>query len=179
MASTAWIAVIALAGCSAPATTGETTPATVAETTEATSAAPGTTAAATAPVETTEPAATVASTLPTEAPDGYSFAVVAPGGTYYVDVPAIEALPQITIDTPQAGMPQQTGAGVLDVLEAAGVVEFEQLVVTGPNGTDTFTADEIDGTVILGVSKRQTIRFSGEAIDKDRWVQDVTEIVVE
>ena len=173
-------AAIALAGCGADAPAdGETT--TPPASTAAVESAPAETTTATETAAPTEAVETegAGSSLPTAPPEGYSFTLTTPNGIYYIDVPTIESLPQATIDTPQAGQAQQTGALVTALLEEAGVADYAALVVTGPNGAETFTADEIDETVILGVSRRQTLRFSGEQIDKDRWVQDVTDIVVE
>lgn len=93
-------------------------------------------------------------------------------------VEAVQALRQVTIDTPDAGMPQQSGAPLREVLTAAGVTAFESVTVTGPNGSSTVAANSIDDTVILGVSKRQTVRFSGQSVPTDQWVQDVTGIEV-
>ena len=114
--------------------------------------------------------------LSTTAPDGYAVTLTSAGRTSRVDVAMIEGLPQTTIDTPQAGQATQTGARVSEVLKTVGVTTFDTLVVTGPKGQQSFSAEEIDDTVILGVSRRQTLRFSGENIPQDRWVQDVTGI---
>lgn len=157
-------------GDAAPAAPPSTAPA---------SATPAVTTASPTPSMTTATSPLGSSSLPSERPADYAIEILA-GGTHrgYLTVSALDALPQVTIDTPTAGMPQQTGGTVRAVLEAAGVRTFTSLVVTGPNGTSTVAAADLDDTYILGVSKRQTIRFSGERLDKDSWVQDVTTIEI-
>lgn len=136
------------------------------------------------PTESPSPAAdastpsTLTNSLPTTKPEGYSVQLVAAGTTAYVSVDAVQALPQVTIDTPDAGMAQQSGATLRSVLESAGVDGFDAVTITGPRGATTVRADALVDTMILGVTKRQTLRFSGQDLDMAQWVQDVTDIEV-
>ena len=80
------------------------------------------------------------SALPTQQPEGYSIALTTSAGTSYVTVEAVQALRQVTIDPPDAGMPQQSGAPLREVLTAAGVTAFESVTITGRSSWSVSTA---------------------------------------
>ena len=179
------LAALALVGCTggapdAGATAQPTAPSSVSA--SAGAADPGATDPAPAPAAAASASAAPSGSvpaLPGERPDGYSVAISGGGrAPVYLAVDALAAMPAVTIDTPTAGMPQQTGVAVRTVLEAAGFASWSSITVTGPGGATTLAAADLTDTVILGASKRQTIRFSGQELDREAWVQDVTAIEV-
>jgi hypothetical protein len=112
---------------------------------------------------------------------GYAVVVRSGGRTAgRFDVPALKALPQTDVATPQSqGKQVQHGPLVRTVLARAGVQQFSRLRVVGPDGSETFTAVEIDQQVVLDFDNRGTVKLAGANLPQARWVHDVTELDAE
>ncbi len=179
VAALALASVVSLAGCGTDASSADAMASASVSTTASTSAGAAASPTASATTDTRPSSSATASiALPTEQPEGYAAHLTTAAGTSFVTVAVVEGLPQVTIDTPNAGMPQQSGTPLREVIAAGGATAFETVTITGPGGSTTLPGASIDDTVILGVTKRQTLRFSGEALETAQWVQDVTSIEV-
>jgi hypothetical protein len=64
------------------------------------------------------------------------------------------------------------------VLDAAGATRVESVRFDGSDPAQTLTATELTEPVILNVTKRNTLKLAGAKLDVDRWVRDVTALVV-
>jgi hypothetical protein len=95
------------------------------------------------------------------------------------DLAALQALPQVDVKTPQsAGDQVQTGPTVRSVLDKAGVAAVTQLRVEGRDPAQTLSGADLDGRPILDVTNRGTVKLAGADLTTDRWVRDVTALVV-
>ncbi len=91
----------------------------------------------------------------------------------------VQDLPQVEIATPQShGAQTQKGPTVRSVLAAAGATGVDAVRIEGRDPAQTLTATELTDQVILSVTKRNTLKLSGTQLGKDRWVRDVTTLVV-
>jgi len=88
-------------------------------------------------------------------------------------------LPQVEVATPRSrGAQVQKGPAVRAVLTAAGVTDVDRVRVEGRDPAQTFAAAELTDQVILNFTKRNTLKLTGSQLDRDRWVRDVTTLVV-
>jgi len=75
------------------------------------------------------------------------------------------------------------GPAVLDVLNEAGVTDFERLTVRGPGVRDdgllVLERDQLTGDVVLDFANRGTVKIAGPDIAWADRVRDVTELEVE
>lgn len=71
----------------------------------------------------------------------------------------------------------QDGPRVSDLLKAAGVKDYTQLIFNG-TGTYTVTADQVNEHFILDLSNRGTYKMASPDIPKVDWVKDITRIEV-
>ncbi|BBU20654.1 hypothetical protein MXEN_14426 [Mycobacterium xenopi RIVM700367] len=91
----------------------------------------------------------------------------------------LQHLPQAEVVTPQSrGTRVQKGPTVRCVIHAAGVTNVESLRVEGRDPAQTLSAAELDNQVILALTKRNTVKLAGAQLDIERWVRDVTALVV-
>ena len=92
----------------------------------------------------------------------------------------LRALPQRTVE--QLGKVQE-GPPVLEVLAAAGVTDFNRLVVRGlgvrDSGTIEIDAADVTPDVVLDFANRGTVKITGPDIPWDARVRDVTVLEVE
>lgn len=94
-------------------------------------------------------------------------------------VPQLQGLPQVEIRTPQSrGSQVQKGPTVRSVLDAAHASGVTSVRVVGRDPAQTLTGAELTDQVILNVTKRHTLKLAGTNLDLDRWVRDVTGLVV-
>lgn len=94
-------------------------------------------------------------------------------------LPQLRDLPQVQIATPQSrGAQVQQGPTVRSVLQAADAVGVDRVRVEGRDPAQTLTAAELTDQVILNVTKRNTLKLTGTQLGRDRWVRDVTALVV-
>ncbi|WP_371871665.1 hypothetical protein [Mycobacterium bourgelatii] len=94
-------------------------------------------------------------------------------------LPQLRDLPQVEVPTPQShGAQVQKGPTVRSILAAARVTEVDRVRVDGRDPAQTLTAAELTDQVILNVTKRNTLKLTGTQLDRDRWVRDVTALVV-
>ncbi|WP_264072470.1 hypothetical protein, partial [Mycobacterium palustre] len=94
-------------------------------------------------------------------------------------LPRLRDLPQLEIATPQSrGAQVQRGPSVRSVLEAGGATAVERVRVEGRDPAQTLIAAEIGQRVILDITKRETLKLAGPQLPVDRWVRDVTALVV-
>jgi hypothetical protein len=91
----------------------------------------------------------------------------------------LQDLPQAEIATPRSrGAQIQRGPTVRAVLHAAGVTRVGSVRFEGRDPAQTLTAAELTDQVILNVTKHNTLKLTGAKLDVDRWVRDVTVLVV-
>jgi hypothetical protein len=91
----------------------------------------------------------------------------------------LEDLPQVEIATPQSrGEQVQRGPTVRSVLDAAGATRIESVRFEGRDPAQTLTTAELTDQVILNVTKRNTLKLTGAKLGVDRWVRDVTALIV-
>jgi hypothetical protein len=67
---------------------------------------------------------------------------------------------------------------VRSILDAAGTASVEWIRVEGRDPAQTLTANGVAEQVILTVTKRNTLKLTGTRLPRDRWVRDVTKLVV-
>ena len=95
------------------------------------------------------------------------------------DLAQLAELPQTEIATPQShGNPVQRGPAVRAVLDAAGATAVRSVRVEGRDPAQTLTAAELTDQVVLSFTKRDTLKLAGADLDRDRWVRDVSTVVV-
>ncbi|WP_409428012.1 hypothetical protein [Mycobacterium sp. SMC-11] len=95
------------------------------------------------------------------------------------DLARLASLPQTEIATPQShGSPVQRGPAVRAVLDAAGATAVDSVRFEGRGPAQTLTAAELTGQVLLSFTKRDTLKLAGVDLERDRWVRDVSTVVV-
>lgn len=95
------------------------------------------------------------------------------------DLARLSGLPQTEIDTPQShGSPVQRGPAVRAVLDAAGAKDVRSVRFEGRDPAQTLTAAELTDRVVLSFTKRDTVKLAGTDLERDRWVRDVSTVVV-
>lgn len=94
-------------------------------------------------------------------------------------VSQLQRLPQIEIATPQShGAQVQKGPTVRSILDFAGITGVTTLRVEGRDPAQILAAAELSDPVILNITKRDTLKLTGTKLSTDRWVRDVTALVV-
>jgi len=116
----------------------------------------------------------------TDAGNGYHVAVRQDGHVLAeFDLARLAELPQAEITTPQSyGSKVQRGPALRAVLAAAGAGEARSVRVEGSDPAQTLTAAELTDRLVLGFTKRDTVKLAGTDLDRDRWVRDVSAVVV-
>lgn len=95
------------------------------------------------------------------------------------DLARLGGLPQTEIATPQShGSPVQRGPAVRTVLDAAGATAVHSVRFEGRDPAQTLTAAELTDQVVLSFTKRDTLKLAGTDLERDRWVRDVSTVVV-
>lgn len=95
------------------------------------------------------------------------------------DLTRLGELPQTEITTRQSrGNPVQRGPAVRAVLDAAGASEVRSVRFEGSDPPQTLSAAELTDQVVLSFTKRDTVKLAGVDLDRDRWVRDVSALVV-
>jgi len=88
-------------------------------------------------------------------------------------------LPQVEIATPQSrGAQIQKGPTVRNVLNAAGATGIGTVRVEGRDPAQTLSSTELTDQLVLNVTRRNTLKLTGTQLARDRWVRDVTTLVV-
>ena len=72
----------------------------------------------------------------------------------------------------------QGGPELRAVPAPAGASEATSVRVEGSDPAQTLTAAELADQVVLSYTKRDTVELAGANLDRDRWVRDVTAVVV-
>ncbi|OBF62314.1 hypothetical protein A5753_15630 [Mycobacterium sp. 852002-51971_SCH5477799-a] len=94
-------------------------------------------------------------------------------------VSQLQRLPQVEVATPQShGAQVQKGPSVRSILDAAGATDVVKVRVEGRDPAQTLTAAELDDQLILGFTKRDTLKLTGAKLTRNQWVRDVTDLVV-
>jgi hypothetical protein len=76
----------------------------------------------------------------------------------------------------------QSGPRMLDLLAASGVNEWDSMEVLGKGEGRAFdiavelSADEVDEGWLFDVTNRGTLKLAAEALARDQWVRDASEI---
>lgn len=95
------------------------------------------------------------------------------------DLGRLAELPQTEIATPQShGNQVQRGPAVRSVLNAAGAGEVHSVRFEGSDPAQTLTAAELTDRVVLSFTRRDTVKLAGAGLARDRWVRDVSAVVV-
>lgn len=116
----------------------------------------------------------------TDTATGYHLVIRQDGRTLdEFDLARLGGLPQTEIATPQShGSPVQRGPAVRAVLNAAGATAVHSVRFEGRDPAQTLTAAELTDQVVLSFTKRDTVKLAGVDLDRDRWVRDVSVVVV-
>jgi hypothetical protein len=94
-------------------------------------------------------------------------------------LPQLQDLPQLEVVTPQShGAVLQKGPTVRSILDAAQATGVSSVRVDGSDRARTLTAAELTDQIILNITKRNTLKLTGTTLSVDRWVRDVTSLVV-
>ncbi|OBA82338.1 hypothetical protein A9W99_11395 [Mycobacterium sp. 1164966.3] len=94
-------------------------------------------------------------------------------------VSQLQRLPQVEIATPRShGAQTQKGPTVRSILDLAGTAGAVSVRVEGRDPAQTLSAAELSDPVILNVTKRHTLKLTGAKLSRDRWVRDVTALMV-
>lgn len=115
------------------------------------------------------------------ATDARGYLVVAENGRVLsrLTLLQLQDLPQVEIVTPQSrGAQVQKGPTVRSILDAAGATDVDRVRVEGRDPAQTLTATDVTDQLILNLTKRNTLKLTGTQLDTDRWVRDVTALVV-
>lgn len=140
--------------------------------------------------ESVQPAATptipVAQQItPTSLASDSSFPALAAGALFRVVKPDGSAVMFTVDDIKALPLAQylsegkvEEGPGLLDVLNKAGVTDFKDIIISGPQSSQTLTRAQVDGQTVLDLTNHGTVKFAGPALDKADWVHDVDLIVV-
>ena len=75
-------------------------------------------------------------------------------------------------------MGSKVGSALKTGLAAAGVAEFNEVIVSGPKSSQTLTREQVDEQTVLDLTNRGTVKLAGPALAKVDWVKDVDLIVV-
>ena len=95
------------------------------------------------------------------------------------DLARLGELPQTEIATPQShGSPVQRGPTVRAVLDAAGATGVRSVRFEGRDPAQTLAAADLTDQVVLSFTKRDTLKLAGTDLERDRWVRDVSALVV-
>jgi hypothetical protein len=73
----------------------------------------------------------------------------------------------------------EEGPKIQDVLQAAGVSDYQQITLTGVNGSLTMSRNQVDEGAVLDFTNHGTVKLSATSVPKDKWIKDITEISVE
>jgi hypothetical protein len=91
----------------------------------------------------------------------------------------LQALPQVEVSTPHSqGAQIQKGPTVRSILEFAGATDVTAVRVEGRDPAQVLGAADLNDPAILNVTKRNTLKLTGTGLSVDRWVRDVTALVV-
>lgn len=71
------------------------------------------------------------------------------------------------------------GPTLLEVLRIAGVTQFNQVTITGTNGSFTLAHADIDDKVVLSFTSTNTFKLAGAKIPEAQWIRDISEIRVQ
>jgi hypothetical protein len=107
-------------------------------------------------------------------PDGAVLQVVTSDGkatAFSLDQLAALPLASVTIE----GKVEE-GPRLLDILRAAGVSGFTQVILRGSRGdntTNTVTSAQVDSDFVLDFTNRGTVKVATPSIPKDNWAKDI------
>ena len=173
-------AAVVLAACSpsqssSAGKSGGTTPAAAAPT-SGYPAAPAASAPQSAYPAGGEAAPTQEAGYPAQASGSISLQVVkADGSTATLDTGKLQKLTLVQVSI---GQSDQSGYKLSDVLTAAGVTSFQQVVVTGSSGAATLTQAQVTPDVILSTVDPNSLSLAGPQLSADQSVKGVTKIEV-
>lgn len=101
--------------------------------------------------------------------------VKADGSTTSIDENALQGLEVTQITIANA---TRNGFKLSDVLQKAGVSDYQQVVVTGANSSQTLSKDQVSAGAILSFDTAGTAELSGSDLPETQWVAGVTKIEV-
>ena len=87
----------------------------------------------------------------------------------------LKKLPLATIFA--EGNPQE-GPSLLAVLKSAGVIEFQEVAITGREGTKKMTKSEINDEVILDFNNRGSVKLVSPTMPHEARIRDITRIEI-
>lgn len=91
----------------------------------------------------------------------------------------LQVLPQVEVSTPHSqGAQTQKGPTVRSILEFAGATGVITVRVEGRDPAQVLGAADLSDPAILNITKRNTLKLTGTGLSVDRWVRDVTALIV-
>jgi hypothetical protein len=87
----------------------------------------------------------------------------------------LKKLPLATIFA--EGNPQE-GPSLLAVLKSSGVMEFQEVAITGREGTKKMTKSEINDEVILDFNNRGSVKLVSPRMPHEARIRDITRIII-
>lgn len=99
-----------------------------------------------------------------------------------ITIDEIESLDKVSFSTEDK---DEEGPTLTDVLELAGITEFDEVTVVGltkgriASAELALSRNEIDDEVILDITNRGTTKLAGRDIPSNDWIIDVSELRVE
>jgi hypothetical protein len=87
----------------------------------------------------------------------------------------LKKLPLATIFA--EGNPQE-GPSLLAVLKSSGVMEFQEVAITGREGTKKMTKSEINDEVILDFNNRGSVKLVSPTMPHEARIRDITRIII-
>lgn len=105
------------------------------------------------------------------------FEIITPQGTsksiYAADLKELP-LAQISVE----GKIEE-GPRLQDVLQLAGIKDFQRVTLTGREGNVTLAKEDVTPEVLLDLTNRGTVKLASPQVPKKDWVKDITLIKVE
>ena len=129
----------------------------------------------TAPLATSEPTAAGAAALPT-LPVGALFQVIKQDGSSVVFT--LDDLKKFPLATLSAEGKFEEGPALTDVLDAAGITDYNSIHIDGSSSPADLTREEVEAGSILDFNNHGTVKLASPAIEKANWTKDVSLIEV-
>lgn len=101
--------------------------------------------------------------------------VKADGTTTSIDETSLQGLTVTQVTIANA---TRNGFKLSDVLQKAGVADYQQVIVTGSTGSQTLSKDQVNADAILSFDPVGTAELSGANLPQTQWVTGVTKIEV-
>jgi hypothetical protein len=91
---------------------------------------------------------------------------------------SLEDLKKLPLATIFAEGNPQEGPSLLAVLKSSGVMEFQEVAITGREGTKKMTKSEINDEVILDFNNRGSVKLVSPTMPHEARIRDITRIII-